>query len=313
MKVIFMGTPDLAKVVLETLINSENEVVAVVTQPDKPKGRGYELTPPPVKVCALEHGIEVYQPVTLKNGEMQPIIDKYKPDAIIVAAYGQILPPYIIEYGNHGCINVHGSLLPEYRGAAPIQRAIIDGKTKTGITIMKMDNGLDTGDMLTKAEVDINPEDNFETMHDKLAELGGELLVDTLKMLENGEITPEKQDDSLSNYAKKIEKSDCLLDFSEDAYNVWCRIRGLSPIPLSFAYLNGKMVKFISAEYSDKSHNKAHGEVISLDGGKIEIACGKGSILLTRLLPEGKGRMDALGFINGRRVAVGDIFKSTKE
>lgn len=313
MRVIFMGTPDLAKVVLEALIKSENEVVAVVTQPDKPKGRGYELTPPPVKVCALEHGIEVYQPITLKNGEMQPIIDKYDPDAIIVAAYGQILPPYIIEYGNYGCLNVHGSLLPEYRGAAPIQRAIMDGKTKTGITIMKMDNGLDTGDMLTKAEVDITPDDNFETMHDKLAEVGGKLLVETLKMLEKGEITPEKQDDSLSNYAKKIEKSDCLLDFTADAYSVWCRIRGLSPIPLSFAYLNGKMVKFISAEYSDKDHNKIPGEVISLDGGKVEIACGKGSILLTRLLPEGKGRMDALGFINGRRVAVGDVFKNVKE
>lgn len=313
MKVIFLGTPDLAKVVLEALINSENEVLAVVTQPDKPKGRGYELTPPPVKVCALENGIEVYQPVTLKNGEMQPIIDKYNPDAIIVAAYGQILPPYVIEYGNHGCINVHGSLLPEYRGAAPIQRAIIDGKTKTGITIMKMDNGLDTGDMLTKVEVDINAEDNFETIHDKLAVAGGKLLVETLEMLEKGEITPKNQDDSLSSYAKKIEKSDCLLDFTEDAYNVWCRIRGLSPIPLSFAYLNGKMVKFISAEYSVKSHNKIPGEVISLDGGKIEIACGKGSILLTRLLPEGKGRMDSLGFINGRRVAVGDIFKNTKE
>lgn len=312
MKVIFMGTPDLAKTVLEALIESQNEVLAVVTQPDKPKGRGYELTPPPVKVCALEHGIEVYQPVTLKNGEMQPVIDKYKPDAIIVAAYGQILPPYIIEYGNYGCINVHGSLLPEYRGAAPIQRAIIDGKKKTGVTIMKMDNGLDTGDMLTKAEVDIKPEDDFETMHDKLAELGGKLLVDTLKMLENGQIVPEKQDDSLSNYAKKIEKSDCLLDFSVDAYSVWCRIRGLSPIPLSFAYLNGKMVKFISAEYSDKCHNKAAGEVVSLDGGKIEIACGKGSILLTRLLPEGKGRMNSVDFINGRRVSVGDIFVRCK-
>ncbi|MBR6514050.1 MAG: methionyl-tRNA formyltransferase [Clostridia bacterium] len=312
MKVIFMGTPDLARTVLEALINSENEVACVVTQPDKPKGRGYELTPPPVKVCALEHGIEVYQPVTLKNGEMQPIIEQYKPDAIIVAAYGQILPPYIIEFGNYGCINVHGSLLPEYRGAAPIQRAIIDGKNKTGITIMKMDNGLDTGDMLTKAEVEIKPEDNFETMHDKLAEVGGKLLVDTLKMLEEGTVNPEKQDDSLSNYAKKIEKTDCLLDFTEDAYNVWCRIRGLSPIPLSFAYLKGKMVKFISAEYSDKSHDKAPGEVISLEGGRIEIACGKGSILITRLLPEGKGRMSSVDFINGRRVSVGDLFVRCK-
>lgn len=312
MKVIFMGTPDLAKTVLEALIDSDNQVMAVVTQPDKPKGRGYELTSPPVKVCALEHGIEVYQPVTLKNGELQPILDRYDPDAVIVAAYGQILPPYIIEFGNYGCINVHGSLLPEYRGAAPIQRAIIDGKTKTGITIMKMDNGLDTGDMLTKAEVDITDDDNFETVHDKLAEVGGKQLVETLAMLEKGEITPEKQNDSLSSYAKKIEKSDCLLDFTEDAYNVRCRIRGLSPIPLAFAYLNGKMVKFINAEYSEKSYDAEPGAVVSLDGGKIAIACGKGSIQLTRLLPEGKSRMASSDFINGRRVAVGDVFKREK-
>ncbi len=312
MKVIFMGTPDLAKVVLEALIDSDNEVMAVVTQPDKPKGRGYELTPPPVKVCALARGIPVYQPVTLKNGELGPIINQYKPDAIIVAAYGQILPPYIIEFGGYGCINVHGSLLPEYRGAAPIQRAIIDGKKKTGITIMKMDNGLDTGDMLTKAEVDITPEDNFETMHDKLAEVGGKLLVETLSMLEKGEITPEKQDDSLSSYAKKIEKSDCLLDFTEDAYRVWCRIRGLSPIPLAFAYLNGKMVKFINAGYSEKSYDASPGSVVSLDSGKIIIACGKGSIELTRLLPEGKSRMTSGDFINGRRVSVGDRFERSK-
>ncbi len=313
MKVIFMGTPDLAKTVLEALVNSDNEVLAVVTQPDKPKGRGYEMTPPPVKVCALEHEIPVYQPVTLKNGELEPILEHYAPDAIVVAAYGQILPPYVIEYGNYGCINVHGSLLPEYRGAAPIQRAIIDGKDKTGITIMQMDNGLDTGDMLSKEEVDILPCDNFETVHDKLAEVGGRLLVKTLARLEKREITPEKQDDSLSNYAKKIEKADCLLDFNEDAYNVWCRIRGLSPIPLAFAYLNGKMVKFIRAEHSDISYNAPSGEVVSLDDRMITVACGKGSIKLTELIPEGKKRMNSGDFINGRRVSVGDRFVMSKE
>lgn len=313
MRLIFMGTPDLARTVLQALTESDNEVVCVVTQPDKPKGRGYELTPPPVKVFAEEKGIPVYQPVTLKNGELQPVIDEYKPDAIIVAAYGQILPPYIIEFGGYGCINVHGSILPKYRGAAPIQRAIIDGEKKTGITIMKMDNGLDTGDILTIEETEIGAEDNFETMHDRLADIGGSLLVKTLKMLEEGSVTPVKQDDSLSSYAKKIEKSDCLLDLTEDAYYVWCRIRGLSPIPLSFAYLNGKMVKFIEAEYSEKSYDAEAGKVVSLDGGKITVACGKGSIRLCRLLPEGKGRMSASDFINGRRVSVGDIFKSTKE
>ncbi|MBE6687072.1 MAG: methionyl-tRNA formyltransferase [Ruminococcaceae bacterium] len=313
MKLIFMGTPDLAKTVLKALTASDNEVLCVVTQPDKPKGRGYELTPPPVKVFALENNIPVYQPETLKNGELQPVIDEYKPDAIIVAAYGKLLPPYIIEFGGYGCINVHGSILPKYRGAAPIQRAIMDGEKVTGITIMRMDNGLDTGDILTVEETEITENDNFETMHDRLAELGGSLLVRTLKMLEEGSVIPQKQDDSLSNYAKKIEKSDCLLDFNDDACSLCCKIRGLSPIPLSFAYLNGKMVKFIDAEYSDKTYDIEPGTVVSLDGGNIRIACKNGSILLKRLLPEGKGRMNSSDFINGRRVSLGDVFKSTKE
>ncbi|MBR5515647.1 MAG: methionyl-tRNA formyltransferase [Clostridia bacterium] len=313
MRVIFMGTPDLAKTVLEALVKSDNEVLCAITQPDKPKGRGYELTPPPVKVYALEQNIPVYQPQTLKNGELQPIIDEYKPDAIIVAAYGKLLPPYIIEFGGYGCINVHGSILPKYRGAAPIQRAIMDGEKTTGITIMKMDNGLDTGDILTIEETDITENDNFETMHDRLAVIGGDLLVKTLKMLEEGNVVPVKQDNTLSNYAKKIEKTDCLIDFNGDAYYIWCRIRGLSPIPLSFAYLNGKMVKFVDAEYSDKTYDTEPGTVVSLDNARIGIACKKGSILIKRLLPEGKGRMNATDFINGRRVSLNDVFKSTKE
>lgn len=313
MKLIFMGTPDLAKRVLEELIASEHEVVAVVTQPDKPKGRGYELTPPPVKVCALENGIDVYQPDTLKDGAFAPVLDKYRPDAIIVVAYGKILPSYILEYGKYRCINVHGSILPKYRGAAPIQRAIIDGEKKTGITIMQMDNGIDTGDILTTEETEIGENDNFETMHDRLAEIGATLLVKTLKMLEEGSIIPQKQDDSLSNYAKKIEKSDCILDFSDDAYNIKCRIMGLSPIPLAFAYLKGKMVKVIEASYSELSHSAEPGTVLSLDNSVITVACGKGAVMIKRLLPEGKSRMSAADFINGRRISVGDKFTVSKE
>ncbi len=312
MNIIYMGTPDLARTVLRSLLESEHKVVAVVTQPDKPKGRGYELTPPPVKVEAMAHDIPVYQPQTLKNGELQPILDEYKPDAIVVAAYGKLLPPYVIDYGRFGCINVHGSLLPEYRGAAPIQRAIMDGKTKTGITIMKMDYGLDTGDMISKAELDITATDNFETIHDKLAELGGELVCSTLNDMEKGEFKFEKQPEEGSSYAKKIEKSDCLLDLTLSARQLHCIIRGLSPIPLSFAYLNGKMVKIIEADYDEKQASSPAGTVVSLDKKGIGVATGSGILYITRLLPEGKGRMNASDFINGRRVSVGDVFTNTK-
>lgn len=313
MKVLFMGTPDLAKTVLEKLITSDNEVVCVVSQPDKPKGRGYEMTPSPVKMCAIEHSIDVFTPDTLKNEELVPILEKYMPDVIVVAAYGKILPEYIIKYGKYGCLNVHGSLLPKYRGAAPIHRAIIDGETETGITIMKMDCGLDTGDMLLKRAVAITPEDDFETLHDKLSEIGGELICEALDKLSAGELIAEKQNDSLSNYAKKITKDDCLINFSDSAADISNRIRGLSPIPLAFGYLNGKMVKIIkAAAENSESINKKPGTVLNLDDGVISVACGNGILKIKRVLPEGKSRMSAGDFINGRRVNIGDIFTSAK-
>ena len=308
-KILFMGTPDFAKVQLEALIGAGANVIGVVTQPDKPKGRKMILTPPPVKVCAEENGIPVYQPNTLRGEEFAATLDTLAPDIIIVAAYGKILPENVINYPRLGCINVHGSLLPKYRGAAPIQRAIIDGENETGITIMYMDVGLDTGDMLSKVVVPIGIDDNFETMHDKLADAGAKLLVETVELLENGTATREAQDDSLSTYAAKIENADCVLDFDADAMTIYNRIRGLSPFPLAVVAQGERALKIVSAELGDteKTHENP-GEVLSCDGakGKIEIACGRGSVLLTGVLPEGKSRMSAKDFINGRKIAVGD-------
>lgn len=308
MRILFMGTPDFALFSLRALVESGEDVIGVVTQPDKPKGRGYALTPPPVKVYAEEHGIPVYQPSTLRGEEFAALLSELDPELAVVAAFGKILPANVLDYPKHGCINVHGSLLPEYRGAAPMQRAIIDGKSQTGITTMMMDVGLDTGDMLLTEAVAIEEQDNFETIHDKLGECGARVLLRTLEELRAGTLVRRKQDDSLATYAAKIEKSDCLIDFSRDAKAVHDQIRGLSPIPLSFTHTpDGKMLKVIATERVSIESNAPAGQVLSLDGGKITVACGSGAIALLTVLPEGKKRMSAADFINGRKIAVGDL------
>ncbi|MBQ8551489.1 MAG: methionyl-tRNA formyltransferase [Clostridia bacterium] len=308
-KILFMGTPDFAKVQLEALIGAGADVIGVVTQPDKPKGRKMILTPPPVKVCAEEHGIPVYQPKTLRGEEFAAQLDLIAPELIVVAAYGKILPENVINYPKLGCICVHGSLLPRYRGAAPIQRAIIDGEQETGITIMYMDAGIDTGDMISKSVVPIEIFDDFETLHDKMAEAGAKLLVETVEAIENGTACREKQDDLKSNYAAKIENADCVLDFDADATAVYNRIRGLSPFPLTVVSHNDRALKIIRAELVDtvKEH-KNPGEVLKCDAhaNRIEVACRTGSVAITNLLPEGKNRMAAADYINGRRIAEGD-------
>ena len=303
-----MGTPDFALFSLKALSETAHEIVGVVTQPDKPKGRGYTLTPPPVKVFATEKGYPVYQPGTLRGEEFASLLSSLSPDVIVVVAYGKILPKNVLDFPKYGCINVHGSLLPEYRGAAPMQRAIIDGKKQTGITTMYMAEGLDTGDMLLKDTVEITDEDNFETVHDKLGLCGAELIVRTLHGVENGSVTRMPQDDSQATYAAKILKEDCALDFSRDARSLYDLIRGVSPFPLSFTHTpDGKLLKIVAAtlESEDGVHGK-HGEVISTEGG-ITVACGMGALTFTRVLPEGKPRMDASDFVRGRKVSLGDI------
>jgi len=311
MKVLFMGTPDFAVPTLKSLVESGYEVIGVVTQPDKPKGRGYQLMPPPVKVYALENGIHVYQPATLKGEEFAKLLAELDPEVIVVVAYGKILPVNVLDYPKYGCVNVHGSLLPEYRGAAPMQRAIIDGKTETGITTMLMAAGLDTGDMLLRESVAIDEDDNFEDIHDRLASVGADLLIKTLKGLEAGEIVPEAQDDAKSTYAAKIEKSDCAIDFSLDARVLHNKIRGLSPIPLSFTHTpDGKLLKIAKSKLFDaeKTVKCLPGTVIEV-GEDIKVACGKGVISLLTVLPEGKGRMSAADFVRGRKINVGDVLK----
>lgn len=310
MKILFMGTPDFALFSLCALIESGENVTAVITQTDKPKGRGYTLTPPPVKVYASEKGIPVYQPTTLKSDEFSALLSEIDPEMIVVVAYGKILPQNVIDYPKYGCINVHGSLLPEYRGAAPMQRAIIDGKKQTGVTIMYMDAGVDTGDIILKKTVDIKEDENFENIHDKLGKIGAEALIEAVRQIENGTAVREKQDSSLSTYAAKIEKADCLLDFRKEAGSLHDLIRGLSPFPLSFTHTpDGKMLKVLRSSISEKTSDALPGTVVSVDGGKITVACGKGCLDILGVLPEGRGRMDASDFINGRKISVGDVLK----
>lgn len=308
MKILFMGTPDFALPTLKALHASNHEIVGVVTQPDKPKGRGHVLTPPPIKAYATEAGIPVYQPLTLKNGAFDAELKTLDPDLIVVVAYGKILPLSVLTYPKHGCINVHGSLLPLLRGAAPMQRAIMDGHKTTGITTMYMAEGLDTGDMLLKREMDILPDDNFESVHDKLATLGAETMMDTLAAVEAGALVRIPQDHAASTYAAKIEKADCLIDFSLPASVLHDRIRGLSPFPLAFTHTpDGKMLKVVVAKICKTQGQLAPcGKVLSVDNG-IEVACKEGSLLLLRVTPEGKGQMSAADFVRGRKVSVGDI------
>ena len=310
MKLIFMGTPDFAVFSLKALMEAGHEISAVITQPDKPRGRGYTLTPPPVKVCATEHGIPVYQPNTLKDEAFAELLRELDPQVIVVVAYGKILPKNVLDYPPYGCINVHGSLLPAYRGAAPMQRAILEGQPVTGITTMYMDVGLDTGDMLLKQEVAIEETDNFETVHDKLGACGAELIVKTLEALETGTAPRIPQEEANATYAAKITKEDCLIRFDRDVSAVHNQIRGLSPIPLAFTHTaDGKLLKVTEAYPAERT--QAHttpGEVLSLEDG-ITVACATGAIRLLGVLPEGKARMSAEAFVRGRKVQIGDILR----
>ena len=302
-----MGTPDFAAQALRAIHESGEQVVGVVTTPDKAKGRGMVLTPSDVKKYALEAGIEVYQPQTLRDGAFLSTLEELKPELIVVVAYGRILPDYVLDFPKHGCINAHASILPKYRGAAPIQRAIIDGETKTGVSVMQMDAGLDTGDVILVEEVDILPDDNFESVHDKLAIAGSRGLLSAISLFKENKATRTKQPQDFT-YAEKITKQDCLIDFSNSAKKIHDQIRGLSPIPLSFTKTaDGRLLKVVRAHISQVEPKNARiGEVVALDSS-IHIACADGAIALDIIVPEGKGRMNARDYINGRKIAVGDI------
>jgi methionyl-tRNA formyltransferase len=309
MKIVFMGTPEYAAASLEAVIQSGREVVLVVTQPDKPKGRSGELVPPPVKECALKHGIPVFQPEKIKRPEEVAKLKEYEADAFVVAAFGQILSQEILDMPRLGCLNVHASLLPKYRGASPIQRVILDGEEKTGITIMQMDAGIDTGDILWKKEIAIEPTDNFETLHDKLAVLGGEAIVEALDLLEEGKLVRTKQDDSLSCYAPLIKKEMGRLDFSKSAVVLDRQIRSMTPWPSAFTKYNGKQLKVWKAVPLEGKGKKAlPGEVTEVTKDSITVATGDGELRIEELQLEGKKRMSCHDFLLGVKVQVGDCF-----
>lgn len=302
MKVVYMGTPDFAVLPLESILAAGHEFLGVFTQPDKPKGRGYELTPPPVKVCALAHNLTVYQPKTLKDGEALKILQGLNPDVIVVAAYGKILPKEIINLPQYGCINIHASLLPKYRGAAPIQRCILNGETETGVTVMYMDEGLDTGDMLIKEATPIGPEETAGSLHDRLAQMGARLIVKALPLLENGTAPREKQNDSLSCYASMLDKSISKIDWNKTNRKVHNQVRGLNPWPVASTCLNGKTVKIFATKCNDIQGQP--GTVLGTD--PLTVACSKGSVEILELQLEGKKRMNAADFLRGHKITPGD-------
>ena len=310
MRVMFMGTPEISAWCLEALVAYGHEVVCVVTGEDKPRGRKMIMTPTATKQKAEELQIPVYTPKTLKDEAFYELLKTVDPEIIAVVAYGKILPKNVIDYPKFGCVNLHVSLLPKYRGAAPMQRAIINGESKTGVTVMYMNEGLDTGDVITAVEFPIGKEDDFEAIHDRSLEIGAPLLAKTIKEIGEGSASRIPQDDALSCYAPKIEKADCKLDFTKSAKTLDFQIRGVTPIPGAFAYLGGKMLK-ISKATPISGHGRA-GEVISVDAqgeGSFTVACGEGALLVRAVIPEGKGKMSAGDFVRGRKIGEGDVLE----
>lgn len=309
MNIVFMGTPDFAVSALEELHKHHN-VMAVFTQPDKPKNRGKKMQAPPVKECAMMYNIPVYQPLSLRKGEdaekSLELLRNLSPDCIVVAAYGQILPESILELPRYKCINIHASLLPKYRGAAPIQKCIIDGETESGVTTMLMAKGLDTGDMLMKKSVEITPEMTGGELHDRLAAVGAELITETLEACENGLIKPIPQDDSLSSYAGMISKEMCRIDFTKNAIDVYNLIRGMSPSPCAYTFIGDKRLKVYFAVLTDITSDALCGTVVNEND--LTVVCGdKKCIRFTEVQGEGGKRMSTANFVNGNKLPHGTI------
>lgn len=310
MRILFMGTPEFAVASLESLYTAGFDVTGVVTQPDKPKGRGHKLAHPPVYLAAEAHGCPIYQPEKLKRELFEETLHTQNPDLIVVAAYGKLLPRYVLEYPRYGCINVHASLLPKYRGAAPIQRSIMEGETETGVTIMQMAQGLDTGDMLAKTVVPIADDDTFGTLHDKLATAGAALLPDIIRHIESGDIRPEVQDDAQSTYAERITKETAKIDWQRPAAEIRNQIRGLHPAPRAMTYLHDKGLKISRAELGGSSSAGLPGQILTV-GERIVVQCGCETTLeLTEIQLEGKKCMPVKEFLKGNAIEPGTILRS---
>ncbi len=307
MRVIYMGTPDFAVDALEAIFNEGHEVVAVVTQADKPKGRGKEVSYTPVKESAIKLGIKVFQPIKIKEDEFVKVLEELKPEVIVVAAYGQILSERILNIPMYGCINIHASLLPKYRGAAPIQWSIINGEKYTGITTMYMEKGLDTGDMLEKTEIEIDEDETGGSLHDKLKKAGAKLIISTLEKLKNNQLTPIKQDDSLSSYASMLDKKMGLIDFSNDAASIERLIRGLNPWPSAYTYIFGKTLKIWKAKVTQEKVAKdcVCGQIVEVSKDTIKVSTKDYLLEILELQLEGKKRLTTEEFLRGVSVKVG--------
>lgn len=309
-RIIFMGTPDFSVPALQGLIDGPDLVVAVVTQPDRPKGRGKKITPPPVKVLAQSADIPVLQPTKIKTSEFADELKSFKPDLIIVAAYGRILPSSILDIPPLGCLNIHGSLLPRHRGAAPIQWAILKGDKEAGITIMQMDIGMDTGAMLLPVSIPVETHETAGSLFTKLSNLGGTALLKALDLLRENKLPPIKQNHSLATEAPPLKKEHGSVNWSQSSWSIHCLIRGMDPWPTAYSFLNGKRFRFFSPELVDTESDMAPGTVISADRNGLLIATGDGAILVQEIQPEGKKRMSVEAYLCGQSIAIGSQFLS---
>lgn len=304
-RTIFMGTPDFACPTLQRLIEREVNLVAVVTQPDRPKGRGQKLMPPPVKELAEKNGIPVFQPFKVRDPAFVDIIRELEPDLIVVVAFGQILPKALLEVPTHGCINVHASLLPRYRGAAPLNWCIINGETETGVTTMLMDVGLDTGDMLLTRKTPLDEIEDIVSLHDRMAEMGADLLAETLDRLAEGDLFPQPQNDADSCYAPMLKKEDGIINWHTDARTIHNRVRGLAVWPVASTTIGGQALKIYRTRVGDGSG--VPGTVLQASKGTFEVACQSGSLFLQELQLAGKKRLDCASFLAGYPVSVGTL------
>lgn len=307
LRIIFMGTPDFAATILKTLIEGPDEVVAVITQPDKAKGRGKKITPPPTKVLAESTGIPVHQPTKIKTEEFYNGLLTYQPDLIVVAAYGRILPKKLLELAPLGCINVHGSLLPQYRGAAPIQWSVINGEKQAGVTIIQMNEGMDTGDILLKSTIDMDLDETAGSLYEKLAELGSKTLLKAITGIKDGTVIAIEQNHEHATVAPMLKKDDGLIDWQKDAVEIECLIRGLDPWPTAFCFLNSKRLRLFKPEVLHKDSDAQPGTVLQADKRGLLIACGSNSLLIKEIQPEGKKRMAVDSFLCGHTIEAGTL------
>ncbi len=308
LRIVFMGTPDFAVPALQALLDSPDQVVAVICQPDRKKGRGRKLSPPPVKLLALQAGIPVLQPTAIRTKEFLETIQDLRPDLIVVTAYGRILPGSLLNLPPMGTINVHGSLLPKYRGAAPIQWAVINGETETGVTIMQMDEGMDTGDILLPVSLPIEEDDTSGTLFVKLSELGGQALVKAIALLKEDRLQPVKQDDSLATEAPMLSKKMGQLNWSRDAAELHCLIRGLDPWPSAYGFLAGRRFRFFKPQVIRKEVVEEPGTLCRADKNGILVATGDDYLLIREIQPEGKKRMSVQSCLCGMKLPVGERF-----